>query len=81
MLPTCLPLPQILDTPCDDAASPSSPGSPGNTELRGALLEALISKNLTHPCIVQTYAFAVHTTEASWSGGWAVLWIGGWAAL
>ena len=34
-------------------------------EWGGGLLEALLSKNLTHPCIVQTYAFAVQTTEAS----------------
>lgn len=72
-LPAWLPLPQILDTPCDGAASPSSPGSPGNAEPRGALLEALISKNLTHPCIVQTYAFAVHTTEESWSCSWVFI--------
>lgn len=65
------PAAQILDTPCDDGAALSSPASShpsslgGAAEPRGPLLEALLSKNLSHPCIVQTFEFAVHTAEAS----------------
>jgi hypothetical protein len=62
---------QILDTPCDEDAALCSPTSshlstPGSgAEPRGPLLEALLSKNLSHPCIVQTFEYAVHVPEAS----------------